>query len=327
MIALGGLASLHAWIIFSVLTANAIGGQAPGSGELRSPGGVIRLKNFSRISSDLEKGETVLTGVGNPVSIDDTGTGLTLTAQSMSCTLHQNAKGEYVIDHATLSGDAHVVMDSRIAAQTKAIRAKLAKSPATENAPNSSVVHLDSDTVEYEAEKDETVLTFPKPVAYAESVEGKTTKVQAGKPIDVSFTQETHARGSNGRFTVASPVDPSNRELKPRTGHLGGPVKFNVHRVETPITLNGTAIAPTETKIDGVGDRLDADFLKSGEPTVTLEGNVRVDGDGTGFSGTVTGTRAILTLDRQSLRPKSYDFLGTPAKTVIKTLKTTGGSR
>jgi hypothetical protein len=76
--------------------------------------------------------------------------------------------------------------------------------------------------------------------------------------------------------------------------------------------------------VNGAGDRFDADFVKEGDATMTLTGSVIIDGAGRGLNGRVTGTQAIITLDRQSHKPIGYEFLGKPATTTIRSTKVGG---
>ncbi|AIE85590.1 hypothetical protein [Fimbriimonas ginsengisoli] len=286
--------------------------------EVEGVAGTIRMRNFTRSHVDAISGETIMTGVGNPVVVEDTGTGLTLIAKSMSCRLKQNDKGEYVVQQATLADGAQVLIDSSVAAKSATERAKRENKPAPAAPKETTKTRIDSDSIVYVLNEQEGVMTFPKPVEYSGTSDGRATKTQDNIKVEVPFTQLTKASGSKGRFTIHVPLSAGD-PVEARTGHLDGLVKFSLVRSETPAPKAGVPVPPEVTTVNGVGDSFDADFVKEGDPTLTLTGNVKLDGAGKAFKGSVTGTQAIFTLDRLTRQVTGYEFVGQPATTRINT--------
>lgn len=293
-------------------------GVLSGNAELASDRGVIRLRNFSRLTSDLLGGTMDISGSGGPLSIEDTGSGVSLIANAIECHLVRTPKGNWAIGHAKLEGAVRVEMDSSVAATAKSRNAMGAPEPKS-----LTKVRLQSEKMDYRADAAEATLTFVLPVHMADEEQGTEAKVIDKKPFTGHFTQNTDVSGTSGVFRIGSPFDALTNQVLPRFGHLEGPVDFAINRVWSPTlpdTLSSGPQGPIPvdtTHIVGSGRQFDADFLGKGDPTLILTGNVKVEGTGTSFTGSVSGDKGVITLEPRTYRVKGYEFTGNPSKTVV----------
>jgi hypothetical protein len=289
-----------------------------GNAELAGDRGMIRLRNFSRLTSDLVAGTMDISGSGGPLSIEDTGTGVRLVAKEIQCHLVRTPKGNWAIGQAALKGAVRVEMDSSFAVHEKTRNGIPAPKPSS-----ITKIHLNSEKMDYKADAAEATLTFVLPVQMADEEQGPEAKVIDKQSVNGHFTQNTDVSGTSGVFRVGSPFDALPNEIFPRFGHLEGPVDFAINRVWSPSMpdtlgtgLQGLAPADT-THITGSGRQFDADFLGNADPTLTLAGNVKVEATGTSFTGSVSGDRGVIRLEPRTYRVKGYEFTGNPSKTIM----------
>jgi hypothetical protein len=309
-------------------TAGTASGMQQGEGSFPGVDGQILIHHFARTKVDTINGIVELSGAGGVVTVEDTGLGLKMSAKSMDCTLVANDAGQYVVSKATIDGDGEVWMDSKKADKARAAAAVLAHRVPPPSPKGSSKLHLVSNHIDYAVSKAETVITFPGPVDSTDDSEGTATRVDHKQKVDVTYTQTTHVSGQSGRLAIVALPASSTDEVVPRTAHMDGPVKFDLVRTETPVVPSSAG--PPEIKVstvNGVGDRFDADFIREGDPTLVLAGNVTITASQSGPGGVVTASKATITLDRATTRLKSYEFLGDPATTTIKPAPKVGGAR
>lgn len=303
--------------------------EAPPTGiRLQTSNGEI-IGRGGRFSGELgETPKTVYEGIGNGVvTLIDTGRGLTFTARKMTCTLGRDAQGNNYIETANLDGDAHVTLDSTLAAKTAAERAKAAKQTPPTASTEKSITTLVSDQMVYKGTPEGGTLTMPKPLTSDTTADGIRLQKKEGipTPIPIPYHQVTHEEGTKGTASFAIVTQNGQSQYQPKKVHIDGRVTLHLVRTETPSAApDGTPSSPTSRTFEGKGDQFDGDFEKD-QPTMTLAGNVTLTGKTTGMNGDVVGDRAILFLSGETLQPARYQLLGGadgPTETHVKTTDT-----
>ena len=95
------------------------------------------------------------------------------------------------------------------------------------------------------------------------------------------------------------------------TGTITGPVQIDLKSTET----DPAKPTPTQNTITGVADNLDLD-LKSTR-TITLRGNVKIEGESAVYRGASEGDIVVVYLD-ESLKPIRIRITGDPTKSTLK---------
>lgn len=320
--------------LFAVCMGVSSMGWAQSKGEFRGERGVIRVQGFSSTSVDVVSGEVILTGGAGPVSVEDTGSGMTLTGRAMTCVLHKSDAGIYTIDRADVTKEGKVVMDSKIAQASEIARLKKEGKPLPAPAKVATLTTLVSEVITYRVVEGESVLTFPSALTIDSHSAGTFTRKSKTQTAEIPFTQQSSLKGTQGRVTfVLDQSTPRKVEVQPRRFHVEGPVRFAVTREETPPGIDGAAPVKQVQNFEATGATFDGDYDASPDPTITLGGNVEASGNGTGFDGKINCDVATVILDTQSFGEfvvKKYQFTGDPAKSQIHippTAKKAGGSR
>ena len=263
-----------------------------------------------------------------PAEVVDTTLGVTLSAQTIVCTLSRGADGTFEVTAATLTGKSRVVYDSTAIQKDPKDKTK----PKNDNREKGT---LTSEQIQYDRKADESTLTIPTPLDFtSESFGIENKKVETPKTVEktevpkaaitipVPYHDVTHLTGSQGKITVAQTTDPKNPIL-PHIGNIEGPVVFDITRTETPPTPSPSVAVPVPipsvevSHMHGVADHFHYDFVAPPDPTLTLTGHVKLDADSKAYIGSTTGTEMIVNLDRVTRKVKSYRF-GTPGATTVK---------
>jgi hypothetical protein len=83
-----------------------------------TPHGILRLTNFSSTAADLQSETVSASGTSaTAVKVEDTASGLTLQAKTLSVKLKRLPDGKYSLLSASAQGDANAIYDSTIAVQ------------------------------------------------------------------------------------------------------------------------------------------------------------------------------------------------------------------
>ena len=276
--------------------------------EVKTPGGFIRLYNFANVEVE-EDGTVKGKAQGKRVTLVDTERGLTLVGSSMDISLSRVPKG-FAVERALVTGDAQVTYDSKVAFE--ALKASSVTPPA---APKSfQVTELRSATVNYSVAEGKGTLTLPEALQITSKESGMVAKKIENASTMVPFDQNMTVTGSKGTVTVG--LNPDGTIAEPDAARVEGPVVFK-------LTRNETLPAGVElTNLNGSTDLLEGVFTGTKEPSLTATGNVKLRGEGSGFTGRVTGTKAVILLD-ENRKPIRYRFTGNPATTRVNT----GGAR
>gem|GEM_PF-3672250 len=299
--------------------------QDPGTFNLRGPNGWVRLRGFTNVNVNLEEGvPSVATAAGPSVILEDTGSGLTLIGKAMSVTMTRNARGETIIQSATVADGATAVIDTAVAAQARKETAQRNNKPAPADPREVTRGRLESERFTYaRSPEGEGVLTIPADMSYTSTTDGTLTRVtkatekEPERRTEVAFNQLLKLNGKTARLTLSVPETP-DIPVDIRTGRVEGPVTFNLVRSErSPDPAKPGELRNEATNVTGKSDLFLANFLGAEDPTLTAEGNVVVDGETQAFIGRVTGARAVITLDRTTRQPKNYNFSGQPAVTRV----------
>lgn len=285
-------------LLLSLAGAARFQGEDASTGSVTSPHGKISWRGL-RGTVNLREGTIVLTGSSpKGVFIEDTGSGMTLIARSMSCTLVRSGN-TYSMQQATLAEAAQALLDN---------------SKAQGRKPGDPIVRsqIESDQLIYTAAGEEGTLTMPKPVQMTTTVDGKGVEKQNGQKVPYTFQQLAKSNGRSGRVVAFIPAK-STQEPALRTAHFDGPVRFSSVRTAT-YTNTPT---PRVTTLNGVGDVLDADFLGENVGTVTLSGSIKIDVEDQGAKLSQTGEKAVVTLDKTTQEVTGFDMSGTPATLTV----------
>lgn len=276
--------------------------------EVRTPRGVIRLRNFGNIEVT-DEGLVKAATTGTPASIEDTERGLILVGKSIRVTLRRLPKG-YAVESADIEGEGQVTYDTKVAFEA------LSQSSETKPTPPSSfeVTKLTSETINYSTKDELGVLRMTSAMNLTSHSAGKVSQKSGG---DIPFVQDVNFQGTSGEFVVGT-VDGVLSQMRGAT--VNGPVKFNLLRTEQ-VLMEGKSTEQV-TQLTGSTDLLVADLDGPQEPNLTAKGNVKFTGDGAGFVGKVTGSQATIFVSND-FKPIRYQFTGTPATTRV----TVGGGK
>ncbi|MGV3615638.1 MAG: hypothetical protein ACO1SV_09925 [Fimbriimonas sp.] len=289
----------------------------PAEFEGRTERGWIRLRNFAKVNF-AEDGTVSGTATGNPVVLEDTERGLTITGKAMTVRIRLNPKTrKYVLEEATVADGSRVLFDSE-AAYKNAVEFK--KTPAPKKPDAFQRTQLDSDAILYRVQGNEGLLTLPHPLTVVSDSRGDVVKTENGQTTRVPFTQHTQFQGSKGQFTVA--VDPAGEDTELQTGRIEGPTTVRMTRTETV----PNAPQPEVTNVNGKADLVELDFKQEKARLLTATGNVDFEGDGRGLAGRVRGTKAVITLDAQN-NPTNYEFTGSSGAPTTTTVRFKDGGR
>lgn len=272
--------------------------------EFRTRTGVIRVYDYATMASDPTTGETTVTGAAGPMTMVDTGNGLTLRGLRMSLVIQTLADNTRLLRRANLGSQAQATLDSELAFNTA-----LAITPGTPKPDVFTKTVVDSDVMTYVAGETAGVLTLMSASQIVTDSKGYAVATKGTQIIRTPFTQHVVVVGKSAQIDLVSNGRTPNPSIK--TAHLSGPVEFTLDRTESPV---GGQVSLT--KVKGIGDNLDAD-LGAEAPSITLSGNVKVDGSGPGLGGRVEGSKAVVFLDAD-LKPSRYEFVGKPATTTVQ---------
>lgn len=278
--------------------------------------GTLIVRNYATTTLDTG-GSTVVKGSGNPMTVEETGQGLLLTGKSMQVTIGTLPNGASVLEQARVSGGGQVVLDGEAAYRGALARAKEG-SPLVK--PLSFTrTQIDSNEFAYARDGKEGLLILPEAATIVSESKGTLIRDEKGEKVSIPFTQSLRLSGTQAQVSLL--VDEKGKIADLRTAHLEGPVPFKLMRSES-ITRPLPKVEVTD--IDGKCDQFDANFASSEEPTLTASGNVQIKGVSRGTPVEITGSKAVITLDKDR-KPTRYFFVGTPTVTRIQPSK--GGSR
>lgn len=241
---------------------------------------------YDRISFELIESGSRAVAIGKPAQILWRDAGMYFVANTIESDIVVDSEGRgYYLDNAKFTGQARLNFDFDTALDFL----QEAAGGALEARSEMPAARVDLITERFSYKGDYVAGTAFLPVAFDVHATGhdvQEVKQQTGvKKRESRIAFDMHGvSGELGLLTHAK-----KGVLPLRTGFLNGPVTFKARREST---LAGQAEPPMEIK--GTADRMEYDFV-SAEHTVTLIGNIRVDGLGSIYQGSTTGQRAVLT--------------------------------
>ncbi|MBC8066552.1 MAG: hypothetical protein H7Y17_17105 [Chlorobia bacterium] len=295
---------------------------AAGQGKVlyRSPDSSLVVSNFtSNGGVFLEDGNIGFDAVGTPLKIESLDRGFTISAAHIKGVLvpqrEPTTKASY-IKEMTGEGGMIAHFDSQVAHDYQVSR-------AIQDGGLVPAAMLGHDTADIRSER----FTFAgDPVQGTLTLPGKFTFITTGLkndtlPDGTSVTkvsrQSSTMTGTSGLVTLwlGAGID---RRVK--TATVEGPITFVLDQVET----DAKSITPVITNLKGWADRAEIDMEKG--QTITLLGNVKLQGERGLYLGTSEGDKAVITLDKE-LKPSSIRITGEPTKSTLREKKGGGGSK
>lgn len=284
---------------------------------LKSATGGFDIENISKLAVENPFGPGKVTLTGNPVQIFWRDAGGSLTANSIvGETALDEKSASYYLKSADMSGKATAVFDSDDSYAYLAQRLKEAGQPVPPQNPSKARLSFTADAYHYSGNFDLGTITF------ADSFQGNWVEHEV-EPIDVKgktanriIDQTLDVRGGTGSLEIYTHPDADSSPV--RQGFVTGTPTVTYSKQST---LDGKP-APG-TNVTGKADRIDIDFV-SNVHTVTLTGHVEVNGVADGYTGSASGTKAVLTFGPTGQLQTIY-MEGSPTVSTIKPSKS-GGS-
>ncbi len=260
------------------------------------------LQNFETFSATLENQGIAFQGSGKPLNIESKASGLTITGAQANGSAQRGPTQAYFLKDLTVTGNAILNLDTAAAHQYAIAQAAAAGTPKPPASPDNTATKLTTETLHFTGDAANGRADFPNAVVIDSQSSG--TRVSAQSTTD--FTRILHLTGSSGFITLA--VAPANGKNPLKTGELKGPVTFSIHNEDK------TAKAAAEvTTIDGKADSLKFD-LATQPGTITLSGNVTMNGKGPTATGDINADNVVVTLDA-NMQPTKVEVTGSPATT------------
>jgi hypothetical protein len=284
-----------------------------GPTRFRGPNNEIEIWPFRRISVSVF-GAGAFTVEGDPATIRWKDAGLVFTATSMNGELGVEQGRGYFVKSASFQGDAAISYDTNRIAEFVGERTG---SPPPETEGEMQMV-VKSATLAYTGGFDIGTIKFDSAFQLSGSMKGKSVVAGRNGTVPQVFSDTMNLAGVSGEVGVRTHVPAGGMPL--RTGYLAGPIDFHYRR-ET--VADGQTEVPLD--VNGVADRLEFDFV-SDTHTVTLIGNVRIEGTQGAYQGSTSGDRAVLTFGAKN-ELVNITVEGRPAESNLKPRPKTGGGR
>lgn len=280
--------------------------------------GQIRLSNYTTAEGGVEEnGEFSFQMEGKPALVESLLDGLGIAGPKMSGAVTPGkAKSKGFINRLDVSGNVRLTLDSEV--RFNAINTQLKRQGKPEMAKTESkeVMELVTAQLNYRGGSEQGVFTVPEPfVVRSVSDDISETKVQ-GKAIRSTLHEEFVVNGRSGAFSL----NPGAKGLgRLETGEIKGPVSMEMIRTEKPPEPG----KPEITKLLGTADSIAFDLKTS--RTITLKGNIRIEGENGLYRGSSEGDMAVITLD-ENYKPVKIRITGDPTKGTVQD-KRGGGKR
>jgi len=260
------------------------------------------LQNFDTFSATLENQGTDFQGAGKPLNIQSKASGLTVTGAQANGSAQRGPTQAYFLKDLTVTGNAILNQDTAAAHQYAVDQATAAGTPKPPASPDNTTTKLSTESLHFTGDAANGRADFQSAVVVDSQSAG--TRVSSQSTTD--FTRIIHLTGSSGFITLA--VAPANGKNPLKTGELKGPVTFSIHNEDK------TAKSPVQvTTIDGKADSLKFD-LATQPGTITLTGNVTMNGKGPAATGEINADNVVVTLDA-NMQPTKVEVTGAPATT------------
>jgi hypothetical protein len=252
---------------------------------LKGPGSEIDIWN-SHLSLELIPTGTRAEVKGSPAQIAVREAGMAFFGNSITADLATDEKGRGYVSNAAFTDSARLVFDfNSMMDFLREIGGPIEDFPP--GTPNPAHAEFTAARFSYDGTYETGTLHFPVPfdlTANGASLD----KVKKGDALlDRQSTYVFRMHGVSGDLGVFVKADPKTLPL--RTGTLNGPVTLHARREST---LGGQPELPGE--INATADRMEYDFV-SAVHTVSLTGNVKLDGLHQTYAGSSTGARVVLT--------------------------------
>jgi lipopolysaccharide export system protein LptA len=273
----------------------------------------FRLENFDRVYTELDgtlRGEVS----GKPFALHWRDRGIVVSGRSATVQAKQNGVGDYVLTSANIGGSASISQDTQTAYQFAVETAKAGNTTPPPAPVDRSQMTVTSDALSYAGDDKQGTITIPGAFVFtrqAHTVGTVTKKAEKGSvakkaekvPQVSDDNMQLHA--SSGTLTFAA--EPKDIDSI-RSGVLEGPI--TAHMVRDSVT-NGQP--DPQSVIDAAADH--AEF--SGDShTLTLTGNVAVDGKEDVYAGSARAAKAVITFGPRG-RVLRIELTGTPTETKI----------
>ena len=260
------------------------------------------LQNFDTFSATLENHGIAFQGTGKPLRIATKASGLTVTGAQANGSAQRGPTQAYFLKDLTVTGNTILNLDTAAAHQYAIDQATATGAPKPPASPDNQTTKVTTDTLHFTGDAANGRADFPSAVVIDSQSAG--TRVSSQSTTD--FTRILHLTGSSGFLTLA--VAPTNGKNPLKTGELKGPVTFSIHNEDK------TANSPAEvTTIDGKADSLKFDLVTQ-PGTITLSGNVTMNGKGPTATGDINADNVVVTLDA-NMQPTKVEITGSPATT------------
>lgn len=290
---------------------------------LQSPNGEIEI-HHKRIT--IGAGGGSLTVEGAPALLNWKDAGVKASAALITAEAGTDvAARAYFLKSANLTGAARLEFDNVARHAFLADLAATRGVPAPPTPESNLQAVITSETMTYTGDFDLGTATIPGALHAASRAHGEErVALKTGQALRV-YDDSAEFRATSGTFEVAT--HPKEGALPFRKGSIMGPTTFSYRRQST---LDGAPEPPNQ--IDGTADRIDFDFTGENR-TVTLTGNVRVEGRITVLSGgkhtpyeaTTSGARAVITFGPK-MEFRQIVMEGDPTDSTIKRPSTQGAS-
>lgn len=284
---------------------------------LKSATGGFDIENISKLAVENPFGPGKVTLTGNPVQIFWRDAGGSLTANSIvgETALDEKSRS-YYLKSADMSGKATAVFDSDEAYAYLAQRIKESGQPVPPQNPEKGRLSFTADSYHYTGNFDLGTITFSESF-HGTWVDRSVQPVAAnGKTVNRIVDQTMDVRGGIGSLEIYTHVVADTSPV--RQGFVTGTPVLSYTKQST---LDGKP--EPGTNVTGKADRIDIDFV-SKVHTVTLTGHVEVNGEADGYTGSASGTKAVLTFGPTNELQTIY-MEGSPTVSTIKPSKS-GGS-
>ena len=270
----------------------------------------IRVYNYVQgEGGTLENGDFEFRITGRPAAVESRLQGLTVTGPSIEGKLAPAASPQSAgfLRELIVSGGTTLTLDSQLRNASLTEHSKRFGTPLPANPSSRDMATVRTDRMAYVGDSAKGTFTVPGSFTLEADSSGARGETQ--------FQQKLTANGSSATFELNPQA---NNVIPIKKGTIAGPVTVDIDRTET----RPSAPQPERTKIHGVADAVDLDL--EGSRTVTLRGNVKVQGESTIYQGTSEGDTVVIFLD-ESLKPIRIRISGEPAKSTLRDKRDGGG--
>lgn len=290
------------------------------------------IKAYNHTSANAESrddGAYIFKMIGNPAIVESRLDGMTVSAPSISGIFGPQVRGQRTryIEKLDVTGGATVVYDSGIKLQTEQEFAKKYGTPEPESRVGKDVSTMKTDRFEYNGVANEGAFAFPAPFTIHTDSRGQ--RLVKGKPATATqpavpdVLKEYHAVADVDGISGLMNINPAAKKLGfLQTGSINGPVTMTIK-----VTEKAPSLPDEVTDLKMLADRIDFDLVK--ENTITLTGNVVIEGETNTFVGKSEGDLAVLTVDPATLKVLKIRITADPTKSTFREKKPvkSGGGR